>query len=161
VDDVPTMPKASGLLTPIGLSAIFVFPSKSNSFTHFLDRAIWLLLARAAGLGSWQGQFQGQFTTRRVASVRAGLTVPAQRSTQAILTEIAAACHSGTGGAHSGVGALQERWRTCQEPRRNHPVENHAAERGTRHERPNGIAPQVMRNVPARMNQPADADPTV
>jgi hypothetical protein len=29
--------------TPIGLSAIFVFPSKSNSFSHFLDRASWLM----------------------------------------------------------------------------------------------------------------------
>jgi hypothetical protein len=33
-------------------------------------------------------------------------------------------------------------------------VKHHAAERGTRHERPDGIAPQVMRHVPARMKQP-------
>ena len=45
------------------------------------------------------------------------------------------------GGVHRGVGPLQERWRTGEEPRRNHAVENHAAERGTRHERPNRITP--------------------
>ena len=51
---------------------------------------------------------------------------------------------SRTGGTHRGVGALQERPRTSEEPRRNHAVENHAAERGTRHERPDGIAPKRL-----------------
>jgi hypothetical protein len=39
------------VLLPIGLSAIFVFVSKSNRFNSLLDRAIWLLLALEAS--SW------------------------------------------------------------------------------------------------------------
>ena len=68
---------------------------------------------------------------------------------------------SGTGGAHRGVRAFQERRRVGEEPHGDHAVEDHAAERGSRHERPNGIAPHVMHDVPAGMNQPADGDPSV
>ena len=63
--------------------------------------------------------------------------------------------------AHHRVRASQPRWCAGEKPRGNQAVENQAAERGTRHERPDGIAPQVMRNVPARMKQPADTDPSV
>ena len=59
------------------------------------------------------------------------------------------------------MGALQERGRTGEDPRRDHAVKNHAAERGTRHERPDGIASKVMRKVPARMNQPVPTEKSI
>src|SRR5262245_8275872 len=55
----------------------------------------------------------------------------------------------------------EERWRTGKEPDRDDAVEHHAAERGARHERPDRIAPEMMRDVPHRVNQPAGTNPSV
>src|SRR6478609_1465940 len=68
---------------------------------------------------------------------------------------------SRSGGVRTRVGAPHKGRRPSQEPHRDQAVEDHAAERGGRHERPDGIAPQVMRDVPGRVNQPTDADPSV
>src|ERR1051325_11256294 len=65
------------------------------------------------------------------------------------------------GSAHRGVPFPYERRGTGEEPQRDGAVEDHAAERGTRHERPDRIAPEVMSDIPACMNQPADSDPPV
>jgi len=44
------------------------------------------------------------------------------------------------------------------EPDRDDRIEDHAAERGGRHEGPDRIAVEVMRDVPCRVHQPCDAD---
>jgi len=48
----------------------------------------------------------------------------------------------------------KERRRTGEEPEGDERVEDHAAERGRRHERPDRVAPEVMDHVPCGMHEP-------
>ena len=54
--------------------------------------------------------------------------------------------------------AARNGWGSGYEPDGENGIENHATERRCRHEWPNGVAPNVVCDIPTGMHQPGKAD---